>query len=171
MSLAQTNPEPNDFKRDCISRFRREYAAALGDAEISVAHTATEGWQKLFNQHRAEEKEDRRKLADRLKGLATSLEDHGLNEDQEKEIGEIKKASAELRDHERVFEVKAIGPVIQAVRECERIILQAKNEASREEHSAPLQNAGLEELMRLEVGKVKHPAWNNETGQVTIEAA
>lgn len=166
-SVPNTNPAPNN--RDIFQNFRAEYGAALADARLSAEHTGTEGWQRLFSDRRDKEREHRRELAKQLRTQAERLEDFGLTEDDEKAIKDIAKASAELRDSGAVFERETIGRVCAPVQACERIALQYINQATRLESDTPLHNIGVEEMMRIEIGKYPKPLWDAENGIVEIK--
>jgi hypothetical protein len=155
-------------RRDPITLFRERYAEALAEVRVSVAHTETEGWQKLYAGFRKEEQERRRKQCGELKRLAGLMEDAGLSEDDEKELAAVKKASESIREAREAFEARTITPVRKPVAECERVMDEARNMARREESSAPLHNTGLEKLMKLAISEVEKPRWDNETGRVLI---
>lgn len=166
---AVPNPAPESkSNKDLIQRFREEYKAALEDARVSAKHTETEGWQRLYAEHRKAGREKRRELAGRLGTLGKAMEDFGLTEEGEKDLKTVAKESETLRASNEVFETETVERVCAAVRACERIIEAYRNEAVRQESNAPLHNVGLEHLMREEIAKVAKPRWDSETGTVKI---
>lgn len=168
MSEPAPKPSPNQ-NRDLVTRFRDEYTAALVDARVSVEHTATEGWRKIYADERNREILRRHNLSQTLRNIADRLETRGLSEEEEKEISDAKKASVEIRDSHQVFMFEIVEAVKEPVRICDQIIDDAKSQAHRDERDAPLVNVGLTEIMEMEIVKHPRPRWNGETGQVTIE--
>lgn len=168
---AEEVPSLPPSNRDLVSRFREEYEAALIDAKISADHTATEGWQRLYAAERDRQIEYRRNLAQTLRNVADRAEARGLSEEEDKEISEAKKSSADIRDRHEIFERETIDPVREAVRTCDRIIDEVKSQAYRDEHDAPLVNVGMVEIVKMEIAKHPRPRWNEDKGQVLIAAA
>lgn len=166
-SIDESRPE-NENQRDVILRFLDDYRIALEQARISANHTATEGWQRLYQGHYEKQRKKRREMAGRLRLLATALEDFGLDEDQEKELRDIRTASAELRSLEEVFQAQTVEPVRAPVAECDRLIRQAIADAQREEAAAPLHNPGLEHLMRDTIAHLEKPTWSSDRGLVEL---
>lgn len=167
MAMAESNPSPNQ-KRDPITRFRDAYSIALADARIFSDYTKTEGWQRIYLGQRNEEQSRRRDLSKRLEAMAATVNDRTLSEDEEKEVGEIKKACADVREMRYAFGKQTVDPVRDAATECNRIIDEAKSLARREEQDAPLVNVGLEDMMRLEIQQVERVRFDEETGKLTI---
>jgi hypothetical protein len=159
---------PANKQRDPITRFKDDYFVALADAHVSAEHTATEGWKRLFNQHRDENRKARADVSSRLHELADTLEGYGLSTEDEKEIGNLKNSVVALRESDEVFEKQTIQPVRDPVEMCDRVINEAMVSARREENLAPLHNSGLEELMRMAVASVARPRWDNEVGVVVV---
>jgi hypothetical protein len=166
---ALPNPDvPQNKQVDPVSRFIASYAKALDAAKVSMAHTATQGWRDLYERHAKAVMEDRRNLAGELGGLADELERGMLSEDGEKAVGEVKKAAAELRTANHYWELQTVDPVRQPVRVCEAILSSAIDEARRIEAESPLTNSGLVKLMRAAVSRCARPAWDSETGTISI---
>lgn len=169
MSIASPKRAEPSATPEFILYFRDKYGQALEQAVTSAEHTATAGWQRLYSGHSALIRDTRRDLAKQLKALAIALEDSGLTEDGEKELGEIKKASAQLRDDEEAFISQAIGPVREPVMTCDRVRQEALNEARRDEAESPLTHVGRLEAMQAEIAGCRKPRWNQETGCVVID--
>lgn len=165
---AQPNERPKNKQVDLITKFRDDYAIALADAQVSADHTKTEGWQRLYSDHRSNTRDIRRGIAKRLRDIATTIEDFGANEETEKSMQECKKDTVELLTACSSFRRQVIEEVIAPVHDCERIAMAFRNEAAREEAATPLVNSGLEELMRVAVAEQKRPRWDEETGVVEI---
>jgi hypothetical protein len=109
-----------DNQKDPIKRFKAAYADLLDEARISAEHTATEGWQKLYAAHRESLRVNRRRLSERLKQLADTMEFRGLDEESEKSLADIRKESAEMRETHEAFESETVGPVMLAGCETQR---------------------------------------------------
>lgn len=164
----QPERSPQNKRLDPVSKFREEYATALHDAEVSAEHTATEGWANVYAGQRKTEREGRRALADALRNVADRLEVRELDEDEIKEIGEAKKACAELADRSAAFEQQAVSPVREPVERCQRIIDEAVSLARMEEERHPLVQTGLTHLMEAAVAEIRRPKWEGEAGRVVI---
>lgn len=170
MGQAERKPDPANKQKDVIQRFDSAYSAALIDAQVSAEHTATEGWQKLYHDHVESLVDRRRALAKSMRETADIVELRGTNEEDEKEIGELKKTAVSIRDSDEAFDRQVIQPVRRPVETCERIINEHISQAGREERDAPLHNTGLEHLMRAEVAKRLRVSWDTDTGRVLVEA-
>lgn len=161
----QLKPADNR-RRDPIQAFFAAYDKATDECKTSKAHTDTEGWQQLYSGERKAEAESRRNLSKDLARLSVQMDETGLGEDAEKEMGEIKKASAALRARVDAFDLITVGPVRRAVTDAEKIIEEARNRARRDEQDAPLINVGLVELMRDAINGVTKFRWNPQTGRI-----
>ncbi len=171
MDIAEKKPKPVNQHRDLVTRFKDNYAEALGRALISETHTATEGWQKLYIDHRAAVRKARQGLAKSIQAIAELVEKGLADEVQEKEIGDLKKECAELREHEAVFMAQTIEPVRAPADECRKIISDYMQQAANDEARTPLVNSGLEDLMKVAVSSVDKVEWNVDRGQVAVKAA
>lgn len=164
------NPEqvPPNKKRDLITRFKDEYSAAFADVEVAADTTRTEGWARLYAHHRKSQREECRRIAAELRMVADRVEVLIPSEDEEKEIGELKKSCTTLREQNEAFEHQVIEPVREPVQRCEKIIYEAQLAAQTEEERFPLVNTGLEHLMRMEIENVPRAKWDHEHGRVII---
>lgn len=171
MTAAQIIAEPGrPPTHESILLFRDRYAQALESATIAESLTAEIGWQRLYQSHRDTIRDRRRQQAKMLKAWASALEDRTLDEEDEKAIGEIKKAIKQIRDDDTAFDAMTVGPVREPVQTCEAIRRDAINEARRDESEAPMLHIGLVEKMRDEISRVQIPVLNIETGRVEIAA-
>jgi len=91
----QANPSPQE--RPEIRKFKSEYADAMSKARISEEHTATQGWQDLYGDHRESIRKQQIEISDRLKAMSETVRVRLFTEDEEKEIGELKKKACEIR--------------------------------------------------------------------------
>lgn len=170
--MPEPEQKPDGFankKKDVIIRFSDAYGPALLDARVSAEHTATQGFQKLVEDHLEGIKARRRGIAARLHEVAKFIEDFGPSADTEKYIQDEKKLVVELLGETEAFFVQVSKPVQAAVEECKRIVTAHQHEADRDERSAPLHNAGLVELLRGEIAQVAKPHWDQETHRVVIK--
>jgi len=167
MSQTQTTKRAEP-RIEIIEEFRRDYATALAAARVSEEHTATAGWRSLYHDFCKANREARRKQADWLKALAEMLESSHLSEDQEKEIGEVKKAVAELREQFEAFTVSTIDPVRAPVSECREVANNARSRAQILHDRAPLMNDGLIREVENAIQAQPKPTWEDKSGRVVI---
>lgn len=168
MGQAEKNPTPANKHRDIVVKFTEAYEQAIVEAEVSREHTATEGWRKLYTDHRRASEANRRGIAKNLRQLADIIEQVGSTEDTEKEIGEAKKEANAARVADESFEAQVVYPVRNCVHNCEAVIDTYVSAARREEAESPLHNTGLEYVMRDAISKQPRASWDAETGMVTI---
>lgn len=168
--------EPNHAPRDqpnrhsdVIQRFREEYQHALSDALTSAEMTATGGWQAHYENHRKTISQSRVDLAKKLKAYALTLESVGTSEEDEKAVKELVKGATETRERDEQYTRLVVGPVLETVQNCRRIIDKYTHEAQREERESPLHNVGLAKIMEHEIGKHKHVHWDGATGRVIVQ--
>lgn len=151
-----------------VQRFREAYERALNEARVSEEHTATAGWRALYATRATEFKAERRRIGAALKDLGRKMEDVGLEEEEEKWMGELKKGSLALREAMAAFDRQTVEPVRQPVYDCDRVISDAVSLAEREERDNPLLNAGLSKAVREATQSVPRPRWDGRAGVVTI---
>lgn len=161
-------PSPRNKRRGLIEEFTEKYAAALTEAEISAAHTSTEGWKRLYAGFRNQQRETRRELAKELKHLSTRMEDVGLSDDEEKTLGGIKKSSEDVNDAKTRFELNTVEPVRRPMVDCENLITEVMYTAQRRESEAPLVEVGLVETVKMAVADLPRPRWNEDEGRLEI---
>lgn len=166
--IAAPKKDPSNATHESILLFRDRYAQALEAAVTSEQLTIQGGWQQLYLHHRETIRSRRREQAKFLKVWAAALEDRTLSEDDEKAIGEIKKAIKQIRDDDNAFDAMTVGPIRETVQVCQAIRGDAMNEARRSEEEAPMLHIGLIEKMRGELARVHLPTWNIDTGRVEI---
>lgn len=167
MTTVAKEKEAPKIRRE-IEEFSKRYEGALEGAKISAEHTQTEGWKNLYSLHRSTVENGRKVLAGQLEELARTMKRGGMDEDYEKQLGEIKKASAELRADISAFQRKAITPVEDPVLECHRIIDDARRAARDGETQSPLTNRGLIAEMDEAIKAVKKVRFEKESGTVEI---
>lgn len=165
---AQAEKASKAQEQTVVERFHAEYSAALHDAQVSADHTSTEGWQKLYSDHKRAVRTRRRDLGKSLVSYGKKVEDFGLTEEDEKAIKDIAKSSAEIRGLEEIFRAEALDRVCAPIVACDNLITNFRAEASRQEKQAPLHNTGLEDRMRKAIAGVARPVFNSETGEVEI---
>lgn len=167
-TIEQEAPKSED-KPDMVAEFKDRYGVALAEAYESEEMTKTERWQALFSERQNAERTQRTHLSTRLRGFATILEDSGLTEDDEKSLGDVKKACTELREQSLAFERNTLDPIIKPVRDCESIIETYSNRAGSEAARSPLLSKGLIEKMNAAFARVHVPKYDSQTGRVTVE--
>jgi hypothetical protein len=167
MSALPSQEPPKNQNLDPVSRFKASYATALEGLSVAVLHTSTQGWQELYTAHRKAVRDRRQELAALLRDFADGMERRGLCEQDEKDLGDIRKASAELRAAEDHWQLQTVGPVKAPVDVCQQMLADAVSEAVRLEAREPMLNVGLEELMRMEVAKCIRASWDEDTGKAT----
>lgn len=168
MTATKTRPK-NDGQRGLVEMFREEYQAVLADAHEAAEHTATTGWQRLYEERRREDERQRREIANLLRELASMIEERHLTEDETKEIGEAKKLVLELQKSREHFQFQTVGPVRKPVSECERVIDQYRSKASTQQALAPLHNTALVGEMKREIESHQKARWDPVAGVVTVE--
>jgi hypothetical protein len=154
-----------------VEKFERDYAEALAAAHVSAEHTATEGWQALYREHRRQQREAARRHADSLRAYAEELQMAGSTEAMEKALNETKKALEALREAGAMFDRQTVEPVRKCVDDCDRVVRDAVSAAANEEERTPLINRGIEDEMKAAVARADRAKWDHETGIVRIEPA
>lgn len=168
MAAATEKTAPAKKHGAFIDRFREAYEATLATARLSAEHTATEGWQTLYSDYRKSVQARRKQLAKDMRSIADTLEKYGLDDEDEKRIGEIKKQCAELREEQAVFTAKTVNPVRDPVNECDKLIETTRYDANRAESESPLTHRGIVEIFKAELGRLSRATWDDETGRVLI---
>lgn len=163
---AQPNPEPSEPRE--ITQFRSKYAEALQAAEVSAEHTATQGWQDLYGAHQLKIQKNRADLADRTGKLTEVMRMRFLDKDEEKAIGEIKSELAELRESDESFRRQVIDPIIAPMRECERVMEEARAIVRKAEHETPLHTRGLIESMETVIDTVPRVKFVMASGRLVV---
>lgn len=151
-----------------VLKFREAYDEALAEARISAEHTATQGWQSLYAEQRKADRKERRRMAVDLKDLADRLEQRGWTVEDEKALGDLRKAAIEARERADVFDRETVEPVKRCVERCNRVIEDAKIAADRAESSAPLTSRGVADRIRDAIASVASVSWNAEKGLVVV---
>jgi hypothetical protein len=169
--MPEAAPKSPKAPRSLIAEFEVEYACALDEARVSAALTEETGWQKLYQSERKHQRGIRLQLAEQLKSLAGMMERAGLDEYSEKQLGEIKKDSIALRDRVGTFHLQTVGPVSEPVQKCIKLIADYREKARREEENSPLTDMGVDAEMRFAISTVAKPAFDSETGIVSITEA
>ena len=167
MSKAETNPEPNHEPKE-IRDFRERYAEALVAARISAEHTATQGWQDLYGAHREETKKHQDALADLLETSVATLRQRMLSEEEEKTIGETKKALTELRAADEAFQRQVIDPVTSPMIACNEVIECARAAAREAQRDAPLHVRGLVEAMETVIDTMPRIKFIVASGRLVV---
>lgn len=120
-AMPNRDNNPIDRRRDLVTTFRDEYAMALDEARVSAAHTATDGWKRLYGAHQAACLDKRRDLSKQIKIHANTLEIVGWSEEDEKAVKDLAKDSATLRDTIAAFDRAVTERVTASVRGCEKV--------------------------------------------------
>lgn len=167
--MSEAAPRPtHQNSHDIIAKFRLEYSGILADAGVSEQHTSTAGWQRLYKCHEEHMRQRRRELAKRLRALAERMEDFGLSEEDEKDVRDAAKMSAEAREAHDAFVRQTVDPVRMPVGDSERVAVAFQALANRQEQDAPLVNVGLAELMRIEIARQPRIVWDEQRGTVSV---
>jgi hypothetical protein len=151
-----------------IERFRDEYKAGMEEAKIAEDLTNTDGWRSVYRAHFDTIKSTRREQAKRLKMYAERLDSTTLTEDDEKDVKDLMKASASLRDRMAAFQFDTVVPATKCVGALEKIRERFKREAEVIEENDPLHSIGLADLMKAEIRRVPWPTFDPESGVVTV---
>lgn len=171
MSEAQAK-EDNSGRRgkaDLIEKFREEYTDALSEARIQAEHTMTEGWRTLYTAERKLDRDERRKLGERLEQIGKWLSGKAWQgEEMEKEIGDIKKSAGILRERREHFDLTTVGPIKACVDACHEVVNEARAEARLLQDRTPLLNSELVERMQAATENVPRVEWDEEKGMVVI---
>ena len=170
MSALPIPEQPPNKQMDPVSRFKVDYASALDGAQVAVLHTETEGWQGLYANHTKEMRDQRQRIAKQLRELADTAERLGLGENDEKDLGDLKKFSVEARAAETHWQQQTVSRVKAPVLRCQEMLVDAMREAQRLEENEPLTNIGLVNIMREAVGGCIRVVWDDETGRATVQS-
>ena len=169
MAAAATKAATKAKEDEAVLRFEDAYREALAEARVSAEHTATEGWQGLYGEHRKADRKARQDLAGRLRWAAETIESRHLTEEEEKIVKDAIKAAVELRETAEVFDRKTVEPVRRCVERCKQVIDDAKAAAERAESSAPLTSRGVGDRIRAAIAAVPAVKWDAEKGRVVVE--
>lgn len=170
MGNAVKVPASEPIKHDLIARFEDDFAVLLDKARVASAMTSTECWQRLYADTMANARKIRRGMAEQLRGLSATMEDRGLDENGEKELGELKKNSMALNSDVAAFNLFTIEPIRASSREYDTLVNRYRGEAKREEDINPLMHQNLELSMRDAIAKAERIAWDDEEGRIVIVA-
>lgn len=156
-------PEPKE-----IRDFREQYAAALQHAHVSEEHTATQGWQDLYAANRDKIRKAQDALCDGLETLVNVLRQRLLAEDEEKNLGELKKSLGSLRESDEAFQRNVIEPIIAPMDECNTVIQTARSAARESERNAPLHTRGLSEAMETVIDTMPRVKFIVASGRLVV---
>ena len=169
-----TKPQPQgdspNRKRDLVTTFLHDYSDALAEAKVSEAHTATDGWQRLYAGWLATDQTQRRRVAGYLRDLADRLEDVGLGDDDLLNLRDAKKEITELKEAAALFRLQTVEPVRKPATVCAALKEHFAAQARRQEAENPLLEAGLAEVMREAIAGQPRVTWDEERGTVSITA-
>ncbi len=168
MAKAQEAPTKEAKVRKEIVDFNERYIEALAEARVSAEHTQTTGWQELYSLHRTTVDTRRKEMAEQLEEIARTMKRGGMSEDAEKELGELKKQSVELRADISAFNRKVIVPIQEPVMQCHHVIDQARQTARAAEAASPLTHRGLIADMDEAISLVQKVKFDDDTGVVVI---
>lgn len=155
-------------REDLVRRTERRYLEAFEDVRVSVEHTATEGWQRLYQGHQSELKAQRLAIGKVMAGQAETLDVRLMVEDEEKEAKDAVKQNAELRAFEAAWEKQVLRPITEPVTRCADILENARAAADREERNAPLVNIGLCDVLEQMIQRLPKATWDDRSGRVTV---
>lgn len=152
-----------------LVEFAEKYEPLLAEAKQASQLTYEDAWANLY-------REELRMQRDVSKTIGTSLETLGkrmgdgmwIGEEDEKELGQLKKDAQELRQRKDNFEATTVGPIRGPVEKCDQLINEIMHKAAMAEEQTPLINRGLEDTVRDAIGAIYRPEWNAKTGQITL---
>lgn len=153
---------------ELVQLFKDRYADAIDVARVGVEHTNTEGWCKLYADHRQDIQKRRRDLAKRIEQISTIIASQGSNKDLEKDLADCKKVAETIRKAHESFNVQVIHPITEPVDACRSIISDFKNRARRESEDHPLVSRGLLEAMEGAISQAPKVSFDYETGKITM---
>jgi len=165
---AERKKRPDNEQRDVITRFHEEYADILKDAKQAAEHTRTAGWKKLFADHKNGIKDARLELSKQLEAHSVQMRDFGLGESAEKDLRDIAKASAALRDQSEFFRSSILDRVTKPMLESQECMRKYSVKAENIERAAPLHETGLFERMKAAIASVEKVGWDSVEGVVSI---
>jgi hypothetical protein len=151
-----------------VAAFEKKYAEALEDARTSALHTATEGWQQLYQQHKKNVEKRRKEIGAMLHDCATSIERGETSEDLAKVMSESKKQFESMVGLIAMFDRTTIEPVKEAMHRCHEVIEQARREARGLEANSPLVARGVLEAVDAAIKKVEKVTFDEKTGIIDI---
>ena len=162
----KTETKPDDGR---MGKLREAGKRAIDAALTSMEHTDTVGWQKLYADHAADVAQQRRDLGGRMTALAAGMERGMFGEDDEKALGDIKKASTELRAAIDHWNRQTVEPVRQCVYDFDDLKRNAIEDARSAEQREPLLNKGLADSVKAVLSQLPRVTWDAETGRVLVE--
>lgn len=151
------------------ANFTKKYEEALEAARISAEHTATEGWQALYGEHRQAIEKRRKSAGERLREAASEIERGGMSEDLGKVIAEMKKTYEAICDDVIAFQRQVLEPIKQPMHRCHEIIEQARREARGLESASPLISKGVLETVEKAIRAVHKVKFDEESGMLLIK--
>lgn len=152
-----------------VEAFKKKYAEALEEGRISAAHTATEGWQQLYESHRKNIEKRRREIAGLLHEAATCIERGWGGDEPEEAISSAKKRLSAVLTADSIFNERTIGPVKEAVMRCQEVIAHARREAQSLESNSPLVAKGVLQAIESAIEESPKVTFDEKTGCVLIE--
>ena len=170
MSAVTRRQAANDTEEsEIVTMFRDHYLEAVTMAERSAALTATAGWQQLYadavkaRQHRMAE------IADGMDALAGEVRKGLPDDDQQRNMADLRKQLIEVREDWEHFDRSTIAPVRQPwVDSCD-LIRDALDKAGWAERQAPLVCRGLVEAVKEALADLPVITWNANDGTMTVK--
>lgn len=152
-----------------VEAFEKKYADALDEARVSEVHTATHGWQDLYQAHRTSVEKWRRDIGAILHDAATAIERGDIGDGPEESMAEAKKSFAAMRNVVKVFEARTVAPVKEAMERAHEVIEAARRDARAAESNSPLVAKGILEAVTNAIEAMPKVSFDDKTGRITIE--
>ena len=167
--MPQPQPNPDDTQEPKeIRDFREHYNEALTHARVSAEHTATQGWQDLYGQQRESVRKEMDAVCDALAATVAVLRQRMLTEEEEKSLGDLKKALTERRESDEAFQRQVIDPITAPMVECHAVIESARAAARDAERNAPLHVRGLVESMETVIDTMPRVKFIVASGRLVV---
>lgn len=166
---ALSNPDPKKEPEE-IAKFRRDYEEALVNARVSAEHTATDGWRNLYGNHVEHVQKSRKTISDRPSAILDPMRLRHLTEDEEKDLGEIKKEAVSIREYDEMFTRQTIEPVTAPLQECASVIERARSSAQAAVREYGLGNRGLVEAMETVIDTMPRVKFMTASGRLIVGA-
>jgi len=164
------SPEPASEAKEVVAAFLEDYGRIVLEAQKAAETTATGGWATIYEAHRRELLRERRRIASGLRELAEVSAFEGLSEEEEKELGDLRKAATALREKNQHFEETVVSLVrLPAVRASDCINLYRSKAESVERHFA-LNPDTVGTIVRMSeaIASVPIIRWDLERGILSV---
>ena len=150
---------------ECNDRYQEAFLKAIESSEL----TNQPKFQKIVADFRNRVMFERNDISESLERLSQTARENGLNEDCEKELGELKKQSVSLRERHTGFYNSVIAPIRDTVSRCESLLAEFTSSASGKDQEFPLQSRGIySKSMAAEIATWPKASWDEVNAKVVI---